>query len=92
MIKAIIFDFFGVFRTDTYEAWLLKNGYERVGVFAETSMLLDQGKIDSDEFYRRISVAAGRIVTPEEVDDMATLDTEMVAFVRTLKHTYRIGL
>jgi len=23
---------------------------------------------------------------------MATLDTEMVAFVRTLKHTYRIGL
>ena len=92
MIKAIIFDFFGVFRTDTYQAWLLKNGYERVGVFAEASMLLDQGKIDSDEFYRQISIAIGRSVTPEEVDDTAILNTEMVTFVRELKRTYRTSL
>jgi len=92
MIKAIIFDFFGVFRTDTYKAWLIKNGYKRVGLFAEASILADQGKVDSAEFYRRVSVAAGRPVTLEEVDGMATLDTEMVTFVRQLKRTYQIGL
>jgi len=92
MIKAIIFDFFGVFRTDSYKAWLIRNGYERVGLFAEASILADQGKIDSNEFYRRVSVAVGRPVTFEEVDGIATLDTEMVAFVRKLKHNYQIGL
>jgi len=92
MIKAIIFDFFDVFRTDSYKAWLLKNNLERTGVYAEASILSDQGKIDGDEFYRQISEATGRIVTPEEVDDTATLNKDMVNFGRQLKQTYQTSL
>ncbi|MFY9227752.1 MAG: HAD family phosphatase [Candidatus Microsaccharimonas sp.] len=92
MITAIIFDFFGVFRTDTYNAWLLKNNLERTGVYAEASILSDQGKISSDEFYRRISEATGRIVTPMEVNETAVLNADMVKFARQLKRNYQTSL
>lgn len=92
MIKAIIFDFFDVFRTDSYKAWLLKNGLERTGVYAEASILSDKGKINSDEFYRQISEATGRTVTPEELDRSAVLNTDMVDFARRLRGTYRTSL
>jgi HAD superfamily hydrolase (TIGR01509 family) len=92
MITAIIFDFFDVFRTDSYKAWLLKNNLQRTGVYAEASMLSDQGKINSDEFYRQISEATGRAVTPEEVDDTAVLNTDMVNLARRLKIHYQTSL
>jgi len=92
MINAIIFDFFDVFRTDSYKAWLAANNFERTGVFAEAAILSDQGKISGDEFYRQISEAANRVVTPEEVDVSAKLNTEMVSFARQLKKIYRTSL
>lgn len=92
MIKAIIFDFFDVFRTDSYKAWLLKNNFERSGIFAEASMLSDQGKINGEEFYRLVSGGAGRVVTPEEVDESAVLNTEMVEFARKLRTMYQTSL
>ena len=92
MINTIIFDFFGVFRTDPYKAWLLANNFDRKGAFAEASLLSDAGKITGDEFYRKISEAAGHLVTPEEFDASAKLDDDMVAFARHLKKTYRTCL
>ncbi len=92
MIKAIIFDFFDVFRTDSYKAWLENNNFERVGLFAEASSLSDQGKINGEEFYRRISKAAGRQITPEELDSNAVLNTEMVSLARLLREHYKTCL
>lgn len=92
MIKAIIFDFFDVFRTDSYKAWLLQNNFERTGIFSEASILSDLGKINSDEFYRQISEGAGRTVTPEEVDSSAVLNRDMVNLARQLKQNYQTSL
>lgn len=92
MIKTIIFDFFDVFRTDSYKTWLVRNNYERTGAFAEASILADQGTISESEFYDLISKAAGRLVTPEEVDSTAELNEEMVSFARDLKKTYHTSL
>lgn len=92
MIKAIVFDFFDVFRSDSYKAWLKKNSFERTGAFAEASILSDQGKINGDEFYRRISAEAGWTVTPEELDATAELNQQMVDFARGLRTQYQTCL
>lgn len=92
MITAIIFDFFDVFRTDSYKAWLQKNNLERTGEYAEASIQSDQGNITIDEFYDRISQAIGRRVTPEEIDETAELNTEMVKCARKLRQTYQTSL
>ena len=92
MITTIIFDFFDVFRTDSYKAWLAANNFERTGAFAEASAQADAGKITGNEFYHQISQAAGRLVTPEEVDASASVNMDMVAFARHLKTTYKTCL
>lgn len=92
MIKLIIFDFFDVFRTDAYKAWLKTNSFKREGGFAEVSNLSDAGKITGEQFFERISKLAGREVTPCEMDATAILDTAMTAFARELHKTYRTSL
>ena len=92
VIRSIIFDFFDVFRTDSYKAWLAKNNFERTGAFAEASNLSDAGKIDNKEFLRLISEAAGWTVTHEEIDTNAVVNHEMVDFARTLKVMYATSL
>lgn len=93
MIKAILFDFYGVFVPDTYSAWLASNGLKREGAFAGVINLLDTNKISDDEFTERLSELLGRKVTTEEMQNHAkNPDQELIRLVSHLKQTYPIGL
>lgn len=92
MTKAIIFDFFGVIRTDAYTAWLQKNNIPHQGEYFDASYQQDMGKSTGEEFFARLSELQGRPVTKEEMDTGATVDEAVVAIVKTLKQHYKLAL
>jgi len=92
MIKAIIFDFFGVIRTDAYIAWLQKNNIPHESAYFDASYQQDMGKSTSEEFFARLSQLQGRSVTKEEMDIGATVDEAVVAIVENLKQQYKLAL
>jgi epoxide hydrolase-like predicted phosphatase len=94
MYGAIIFDFFDVLHTDSYQAWLRNHGFQREGVFAEASRLLDRGSINMSNFYEKLSLAS-RISTKNieaEFATLAKLDTDVVSLIKTLHDNYKLGL
>lgn len=92
MIKAIIFDFFGVIRTDSYNAWLARNDIARVGDYFDASLQVDMGRITRDEFLLKISELIGHTVTIEELDAGAVIDQVVINIAETLHDSYRLGL
>jgi putative hydrolase of the HAD superfamily len=92
MIKAIIFDFFDVFRTDSYKAWLQANNIPHEGGYYEANRQMDMGAITVDEFLEQLSELQGRTITFEEIDATAHVDEEVVRIAQHLKPTYRIAL
>jgi HAD superfamily hydrolase (TIGR01509 family) len=92
MVKAIIFDFFDVFRTDAYKAWLTNNNIPHEGGYLEASRLQDLGEITTDQFIERLSDLRGYTVTIEEIDATARVDTEMVELARKLHEHYPTAL
>ncbi|HSX17422.1 MAG TPA: HAD family phosphatase [Patescibacteria group bacterium] len=92
MIKAVIFDFFDVFRTDAYKTWLRKNNIAHEGAYFEASRLQDVGEITTDGFLAMLSKLQGRTVTFEEVDGSATVDHEVVEIADALRKHYRLAL
>lgn len=90
--KAIIFDFFGVIRTDAYIAWLQKNHIPHEGAYFDASYQQDIGKSTNEEFFRRLSELQGRSVTKEEMDVGAIVDEAVVTIVKTLKQRYKLAL
>jgi len=94
MYKAIIFDFFGVIKTDQYENWLQSRGYERTGAFAHASQDADSGNISMEEFFERL----GRLSNQTTQDVKAqyytddTINNEIIALIKTLRHHYRLAL
>ncbi|MEP7205202.1 MAG: HAD family phosphatase [Candidatus Saccharibacteria bacterium] len=92
MIKAIIFDFFGVFRTDSYNGWLIRNNRSRVGDFFDASYQVDMGKMTRDEFLLKIGQLVGRTVTAEELDEGVSIDQAVVKLADGLSYDYRLGL
>lgn len=92
MIRAIIFDFFGVMRTDAYEAWLKAHGLRKEGVFFEVSRLQDIGEISNTEFCRRLSKLTGINVTQQELNKGGKINFDTIDIVKKLKKRYRIAL
>ncbi len=93
MIKALLFDFYGVFLPDAYNAWLQNNHLTREGVFAELITKRDRGEIDSKTFLHGLSRAVGHEVTIEEIHaGIQEVDTDLVEVVRTAKEKYKVGL
>ena len=92
MIKAIIFDFFDVFRTDAYKAWLQRNNIPHEGDYFEASRQMDLGKLTPETFLERLSELRGRPVTLGELEASASLDEAVVEIARSLKPDYRIAL
>lgn len=94
MVKAILFDFYGVFLPDSYNAWLAKNNLRREGVFADCITLFDRGVISEEVFFEQLSAAAGYHVDRAAIDaaTAAMLNTPLVALVHELKPHYTIGL
>lgn len=92
MIKAIIFDFFDVFRTDTYKAWLARNAFPNVHDYAAASRKLDTGELSSEAFLQRLSDLSGQTVTWESLDAEATINNDVIAIAETLKSRHNTAL
>ena len=92
MIKAVIFDFFDVFRTDSYKSWLATNNIPHEGGYFDASRQQDMGEITVDEFLQELSGLQGRSVTLQELEVNATLDNDVIAIAELLKKNYRIAL
>ena len=92
MIKAVIFDFFDVFRTDSYKAWLHTNNIPHEGDYFDANRQMDLGNITTEQFLDRLSDLQGRKVTSEEIDATARVNEEVVAIAKDLKPKYRIAL
>ena len=92
MVKAVIFDFFDVFRTDSYKAWLHANNIPHEGDYFDANRQMDLGNITTEQFLARLSDLQGREVTSEELDATARVDAEVVAIAKELKLKYRIAL
>lgn len=92
MIKAIIFDFFDVLRTDPYKAWLNSLNLKREGGYADASYDLDMGTINDDQFFERISKLQGRTVTREEHEKYASLNHSVVEIADRLHENHKTAL
>lgn len=93
MIKVVLFDFYGVFMPDTYNAWLEANGLKREGIFTRLINDLDRSTISEEDFFAELSRAVGRKVARTEIrKGDAQPDTKIVEVVRELKRHYTIGL
>lgn len=92
MIKALIFDFFDVIRTDAYKAWLNANNIPHEGEYFDASYQHDMGAIDSERFLQILSELTGRQVTFHEVDGSAVVDADVVKIVAHLAKKYKLAL
>lgn len=92
MIKAIIFDFFDVFRTDAYKSWLAANNIPHEGEYFDASRRQDMGEITTEEFLQELSRLQGRTITREDLEQNVTLDNELIALAEQLRKKYRIAL
>lgn len=94
MYKTIIFDFFGIFHTDTTRAWMQQNGLQKNEKFEEASRLADHGKISMQQYYEHLShisdIPAESIA--EDFHKLAQLDHDMVAFIKQIHMKYKTGL
>ena len=58
MIKAIIFDFYGVIRSNEYRDWRSKHNVS-LDEFKKTATRLDMGKTSPEEFFDSLSKLSG---------------------------------
>ena len=92
MIKAIIFDFFDVIRSDSYHSWLRAHGFVREGIFHEVSQRLDAGKISLEEFFETLSKQSGEPVTLENFEANAKVNQNVIEIVKQLRRKFTTAL
>lgn len=94
MYRAVVFDFFDVIHRDPFNHWLRQNGLKRAGKLEETAKLFDLGEIDLEEHHARVSKASDKPVEGirTSFNDISFIDSGMVALIKDLKKTYKIGL
>lgn len=95
MYKAIIFDFFGVLRTDPYKTWLKKRGQPREGGYLEASQKMDRGEIDTQQFLARLGELTGE--SPEKIfrdmEAATEVNYDVIAIIDELREKgYVLGL
>ena len=97
MIKAIIFDWAGVFAVDGYWVWLRKNISDienKQKYFQELSEDVDSAKIPHSEFMRILSLESKKTENQvwQEIKKEIILNQELIAFIKKIKKKYKIGL
>ncbi|HEY1645602.1 MAG TPA: hypothetical protein VGF75_04450 [Candidatus Saccharimonadales bacterium] len=92
MIKAVIFDFFDVIRTDAYKSWLATNSTPHEGPYFDASYQEDMGNITLEEFLEWLSKLQGRKITREELDASAKVDYAVLEIVKALRKNYKLAL
>ncbi len=97
MIKAVIFDCFGVLATESWIAFKDKHfgdQPEKMKRATELSRLIDTGAISYDESILEIADMAG--IKPQELDYLfknVTANDQLLTYIRKeLKSTYKIGM
>ncbi len=92
VIKAIIFDFFDVIRTDAYNTWLKAHNLAREGEYADAAVQQDLGNETVQRFFERLSELQGRPITSEEIDSGAKVHHDVLAIAEELRKHYKIAL
>lgn len=94
MVKAIIFDFFGVIWGAPYESWLRHHGYKREGGYRAIADKADIGQISMSEFFDYLSTLSGQPADEirTEFDTVERIDYEVIKLIKELKSKYIIGL
>lgn len=94
MVTTIIFDFFGVIRTDAFKSWCTLHNYEPSEDVLAAVKQVDRGDISSETLLASLGKITGQ--TPAEVlDEMengAALDYHVLDLIKQLKPRYKIGL
>lgn len=95
MIKAVIFDFFGVFLPDVSLRWYHDViGEPPSAAFFEICHRSDCGELSREAFYREVAVLTGK--TPAQVkagiEALFIIDTALIEDVRRLHRHYRTAI
>ena len=87
MIKAIIFDFYGVIRSDEYHDWLTRHGLVRGSKLKETTNNLGKGLMSIDQFFEKLSKLSGIPADNirKEFKANASLNDKLLALILELK-------
>lgn len=97
MVKAIIFDFFGVICPDLYWYFLGKHVSDlesKRDFFQDLSNQHDSGTLAKQEFIKAISKNTGvaQETVLAEMNGAAVVDFELIDFIKELKENYKIGV
>lgn len=95
MIKAIIFDCFGVLTTDTWRAFVDSLSPEAdVNRARKLNRQLDAGLISREEFVAQVHEATGKYPTAVEkmLQSEIAKNTALLDYIRELKNDYAIGM
>ncbi len=94
MIRAIIFDCFGVLTTDKWKEFVATLPTDQVQPAVDLNHALDRGYISQDEFFKQIRALTNK--APERVESLINADmqknTQLLTFISELKQSYKIGL
>lgn len=95
MIRAVIFDCFGVLATDIWLAFCdaLPKGADLQSA-SDSLKAYDRGMITLDEFTQQVTAATGQ--QPPDIEQMQVnqmaKNTALIDYIRTLKPHYKIGM
>lgn len=95
MIKAIIFDCFGVLTiTDTWREFWSDLKPNQVVLAREVSRKRNTGQLNEKEFIKQLSDILGRpaVEIEKEFSDPTVKNTRLIDYIKTLKEKYKIGL
>src|SRR5438132_11992050 len=94
MIKAIIFDCFGVLTADKWKEFVVTLPDEQRQPARDLNHAYDAGTINEDDFIDKVKELTGR--NPGEVENLTEdeigKNTQLLDYVRQLKKKYKIGL
>lgn len=94
MIKAIIFDCFGVLTTDLWREFKATLPENLQNQARNLNHEYDAGNLTEPEFIKKIVRLSGR--KPEEVEELSkdevTKNKELLTYIKKLKHSYQIGM
>ncbi len=90
----MIFDFYGVIRSDEYQDWLTLHGYKRDTKIKNATSKLDKGLMSADEFFESLSKLSN--IPPEEIRQEflahASLNERLLSLILDLKKSYKIAI
>lgn len=98
MIKAVIFDFYGVVCADAYTAWQHKyvtDHKERAAQFADISRRSDSGELPLSQFYAELGqiIGVGADVVKEQLGESMVVDEAVMDIAKRLRtQGIKIGL